>query len=81
MNGHPGTNSAYISCLDSFVLPLETLRRLKSIYSGEGDDSQHEEPQKAKKAQLGAFTQAVHLLLNLHFEDPCILCLGRSHLL
>jgi hypothetical protein len=67
MNGHPGTDSAYVPRFDSAVLPPETLSCLKGIFGGKGDNSEYEEQQNAEKAQLGAFTQAIQLLLTLSF--------------
>ena len=43
VNGHPGANSLYITCFDRAVLLLETSHRLKGIYCGKGEESQHEE--------------------------------------
>ncbi len=65
LNGHPGMNSAHISRFDSTILLLETSHRLNGIYSSKGQNPQHEKQQKAEKAQLGAFTQRVQLLLTL----------------
>ena len=43
VNGHPGANSADITCFDSAKLLLETSRRLHGIYFSKGEESQHEE--------------------------------------
>jgi len=50
MKSHPGTNGADISCFDGTILLLETSCRLKGIDSSKGEQSQHEEQQKAEKA-------------------------------
>lgn len=65
MNSHPGTDSTYVPRFDSPVLLLEILRCPKSIFSAKGHNCEHKEQQNAEKAQPGAFTQVIQLLVTL----------------
>ena len=77
VNSHPGFNSAYVLCFSSAILLLETLYCLKGICSSKGYCSQQDEQEDEDKAELGAFTQRVQLLMTLSFattkgfEIPC----------